>query len=302
MNGSWEPKLIGDGFISLNTVILAVGLADKDLTKFFHTTTGFPKAKKIRPTLSQSPDKSFKLCVDKFKTLCHLGNPELETYPPIAEKKGYFNNIIGQYNHTELQVQALYTAYIMEKGKASSEKSLRMKILERLLPAVLVLGPTEKPDIDRNLYSVFEMCLRCRLINWTNLEVKSKFLFKVLDHQYCGDKILYQHKTWCTQAELEGIIGADNIGELQNAQKARQEATDEYRKNKRDKTLWNRKVEAEKKLDSLRKEIYENFTVSEYIREFFKELYQPVADFTPPSKRREIEFLLPESKIEKDRS
>ncbi|MGX8717392.1 MAG: hypothetical protein ACSW8C_05410 [bacterium] len=96
---------------------------------------------------------------------------------------------LGNFRHTEVQLEALYRAYkrveeyLKEKRmwvdyrKAENTK----RFLENLLPVILT-DPDNKDVDDHNIYSLYEACKVCRKVNWLQ-DKKGSFKFKVVDRQ-----------------------------------------------------------------------------------------------------------------------
>ena len=78
---------------------------------------------------------------------------------------------LGNFKHTEIQVEALYRTY-KNPEVTSSDKD----VLRNLLPAIL----TDNSDSidDCNIYSLYEACNACRKTNWLQNK-KDFFKFKI---------------------------------------------------------------------------------------------------------------------------
>ena len=114
---------------------------------------------------------------------------------------------LGNFQHTEVQLEALYRAYnglVEYLSENIDYKANNIKIfLENLLPVILT--EPGRNDIDYNIYSLYEACKVCRKVNWLQNK-KVSFKFKVIDRQGQVEKEkerFYALDEMQTQAELE---------------------------------------------------------------------------------------------------
>lgn len=111
--------------------------------------------------------------------------------------------LLDVYQHTELQIQALWSAY--EDAPEDCKESIK-----ELLPVALINdGPIKDKDgetIDPRIYSLFEAYQCCKETQWLNLPGKKDFfLFKIIDSQ-CGLHAEYMKKEgFMKQSELEEL-------------------------------------------------------------------------------------------------
>lgn len=116
--------------------------------------------------------------------------------------------------HTEFQVQALLTKY---DDININDNNLK-EIIKLLLPARLISN-LNITNIDTKIYSLFEACNSCKLVNWlTKNNNKDYFLFKVLDKQVLENKkvILSKFYTQTIAEKLQQQIDASKNNSIEN--------------------------------------------------------------------------------------
>ena len=135
---------------------------------------------------------------------------------------------LGNFRHTEIQVQALWGKYkSINPGKSRfplHDSTLKNNIKNILPVALIDNGKNKKvnknneaPASDNNkIYSLFEACDACRQTEWLQTR-KDIFMFKIADGQVTNLQGRYKvkDKEFMSQQELENIIkevSEDKIG------------------------------------------------------------------------------------------
>lgn len=139
--------------------------------------------------------------------------------------------LLEVYRHTELQIQALLSAYNSAQGGCKES-------IKKFLPVALIDGEDGK-GIDTDIYSLFEACQCCNETQWLKEGgKKTLFKFKIIDGQYGNrfrkpeDKTEYQyqykHSSFMTQSDLEALLKkSDPINYTENGFEAIKERKEE---------------------------------------------------------------------------
>ena len=150
---------------------------------------------------SKITDKGKEIIKEKISRVVCTRIGILETFDDlVSEGRGvdlYW--LLEVYQHTELQIQALWSAY--ENAPEDCKVSIK-----KLLPVALINDDPIKDTIDPRIYSLFEACKCCKETQWLNLPGKKDlFLFKIIDSQ-CGLHAKYMKKEgFMKQSELEEL-------------------------------------------------------------------------------------------------
>lgn len=121
---------------------------------------------------------------------------------------------LGNFRHTEIQVQALWNTYCECKDENTKKE------IASLLPIALTAPENKDNKIDDKIYSLFEACDACKQTSWLNGKngKRKNFMFRIVDGQVTNHKGRYKvkGKGFMSQEALEEAIKTNTKRQLLN--------------------------------------------------------------------------------------
>ena len=131
-----------------------------------------------------------------------------------AKDKWDIHTRLGNFRHTEIQVQALWNTYCECKDEKIKKE------IASLLPIALTAPENKDNKIDDKIYSLFEACDACKRTSWLNGgdSKKDKFMFRIADGQIANHQGRYKVKgnDFMSQETLEKAIKTNSKRQFLN--------------------------------------------------------------------------------------
>lgn len=210
-------------YMGLGLVVLAVA---SDRLEDYFNADGNPNPATYSFNPLDLEDEGRNAMIASFLEKCSENNDNWNVLNP-RQKENEVDNLqtrLGQYRHTELQLQALYTRYLEcpeAERTGARALSLKTKVLKRLLPVALT-DPDSRSVANKNIYSLFEACRACMRTSWLSnprTAHKSRFYFAILDNQYLGDdhkRQVIPERSFFLQSTIETtVIPAPDLGDIE---------------------------------------------------------------------------------------